>query len=121
MKPLILSIDFDGTIVENNYPDAGEPKNNAKKVINKLFDEGFIIIINSCRAAMHEALIYRFMKENGIKYHYINCNLPSQIEYFGMDCRKISADIYIDDKQLGGIPDDWNLIYTLVHKQIKGE
>ena len=61
------------------------------------------------------------LKENGIKYHYINCNLPSQIEYFGMDCRKISADIYIDDKQLGGIPDDWNLIYDLVHKQIKGE
>jgi hypothetical protein len=119
MIPKIISIDFDGTIVENAYPDIGTLKKGAKEVINRLCDEGFVILINTCRTAMYEAGVYRFMAENDIKYHFINCNLPSQIEYFGMDCRKLSADIYIDDKQLGGIPDDWEVIYELIHKQIK--
>ena len=32
-----------------------------------------------------------------------------------MDCRKISADLYIDDKQLGGLP-DWIEIDRLVRR-----
>lgn len=115
----LLSIDFDGTIVENAYPEIGELRKNAKEVINRLFDEGFVILINTCRAGIYEGEVYKFLRENQIAFNYINCNLPSQIEYFGMDCRKLSADIYIDDKQLGGIPDDWEVIYELIHKQIK--
>jgi len=120
-KPKIIALDFDGTIVENAYPNVGKLKLNAKEVINKLADEGFKIIINTCRAGIHEGLVYTFLEEQGIKYDYINSNLPTQIEFFKQDCRKISADIYIDDKNLGGIPDDWNIIYELIHKQLKDE
>lgn len=111
---MILVIDFDGTIVKSKYPDIGGLRLNAKEVINKLYDEGYIILINTCRSGIYEGNVYTFLKENDIKYHYINSNLPSQIEKYGQDCRKLSGDIYIDDKQLGGIPNDWNLIYKMI-------
>lgn len=121
IKPKIIAVDFDGTLVENAYPNVGELKLNAKTVINKLKKEGFKIIINTCRSGIFEGRVYEFLEEQGIEYDYINSNLPTQIEYFKQDCRKISADIYIDDKNLGGTPDDWNVIYELVHKQIEYE
>lgn len=121
LKPKILAIDFDGTIVENAYPNVGTLKPNAKTVINKLKQEGFKIIINTCRSGIFEGRVYEFLEEQGIEYDYINSNLPTQIEYFKQDCRKISADIYIDDKNLGGVPEDWNVIYELIHKQIEHE
>lgn len=108
-----VAIDFDGTIVEDAYPEIGRLFYNAKEVINKLYDEGHDIIINTCRAGIFEGNVYTFLKDNGIKYSYINSNLPRDIEKFGQDCRKISADIYIDDKNIGGIP-TWLEIYEII-------
>jgi hypothetical protein len=36
------------------------------------------------------------------------------VDYYGSDCRKISGDVYIDDKNLGGIPDDWDEIERMI-------
>lgn len=116
---MIFGIDFDGTIVEANYPSIGVLKPNAKKIINQLFDEGHEIIINTCRAGIFEGDAYKFLAENGIQYTFVNSNLPRLIQEFGQDCRKISADLYIDDKQLGGIPDDWDDIYELIKQHPK--
>lgn len=116
---MIFAIDFDGTIVEANYPSIGELKPNAKKIINQLFDEGHEIIINTCRAGIFEGDAYKFLTDNGIRYTFVNSNLPHLIEEFKQDCRKISADVYIDDKQLGGIPDDWDEIYELIKQHPK--
>ena len=88
---MIIVIDFDGTIVEMGYPNIGELKPNARKVINRLYDEGHEIIINTCRAGTYEGDLYRFLYKEDIKYHYINSNLPRLIEEFGQDCRKISG------------------------------
>ena len=54
-----------------------------------------------------------------INYHYINSNLPESIVYFKQDCRKISADLYIDDKCLMGIPDTWEEIYNITLKKME--
>ena len=121
MGQIRLCIDFDGTIVENAYPLVGKLKPNVVEVITKLYNEGYIILISTCRAGIYEADCYHCLKDNNIPYHYINSNLPQDIEFFKQDCRKISADIYIDDRQLGGIPDDWNKIYELIKSQIKYE
>ena len=114
-----LSIDFDGTIVEVDYPRIGKLKPNVVKIINKLYEEGHSIIINTCRAGIYEGDCYKFLQDNNIPYHYINSNLPEDIEKFGQDCRKISADLYIDDKNLGGIPNDWEDIYRLIKEYEK--
>ena len=116
---MIIAIDFDNTIVKTeNLYDIQYTMPNARAMINRLYDEGHTIIINSCRSGQFEGDLYNHVKKEGIKYHYINCNLPSAIEEFGMDCRKIAADIYIDDRNLGGIPEDWLEIYELIKEHI---
>lgn len=109
-----LSIDFDKTLVYSDYPEILGLKPNALSVLNKLYNEEYRIIINTCRAGVQQVNAEYFLLSNRIPYHKINENLDEDIEFYGMDCRKISADIYIDDKQLGGIPDDWNEIYDLI-------
>ena len=47
--PPILAIDFDGTIVENKFPEIGRLKKDAKWVINKLKEAGCKIVIWTSR------------------------------------------------------------------------
>lgn len=101
---MIIGIDFDGTIVVDKWPEIGELMPGVKEVINKLDHAGHRILINSCRVGKEEGDIETFLQDNFIKYEYINCNLPENIIKYGKDCRKISADVYIDDKNLGGFP-----------------
>lgn len=111
---MIIAIDFDDTIVSNNYPKIGNLKENAKKIINKLYKEGNIIIIWTCRHDKKLQDVITFLKDNEIKYNYINENENELIKKYG-DTRKVNADIYIDDKNLGGIP-NWNTIYKIIKK-----
>ena len=111
--PIVLSIDFDGTIVEVDYPRIGKLIPGAIRYINKLHKEGYMIIINSCRAGKHERQMRSFLNIQGIKYHYINENAEFLIEKYKTDTRKISANIYIDDKSLGGLP-PWKVIYETI-------
>jgi len=114
--PLKLVIDFDGTIVTNKWPEIGEMMPNAKRIINLLASLGHKIIINTCRSGEHAENARSWLIANGIKFHSFNENLPEQIEFYGSDTRKMSGDIYIDDRQLGGIPEDWNEIYYQIDK-----
>ena len=116
---MVISIDFDGTIVENAYPGIGRLKPNAVAVINRLKEEGHQIIINTCRSGIFEGNAYSFLNAVGIEYDYINSNLPDRIEYYKADTRKISADLYIDDKDLFELPEDWEDIYKLIKKYEK--
>jgi uncharacterized HAD superfamily protein len=120
MKKLILSIDFDGTICDLAYPKIGELKKDASIYIRKLYNEGHYIIINTCRSGKFEGHAQEFLDNAMIPYHYINSNLPHVIEMYSADCRKISADIYIDDKCLMGLPETWEEIYNLINKKANG-
>jgi len=114
-----LSIDFDGTICEHSFPEVGALRKDADVYIRKLYEEGHKIIISTCRSGKYEGMAQDFLDDNDIPYHYINSNLPELIEHYGQDCRKISADVYIDDKCLMGLPANWKEIYTLIQiKQI---
>ena len=117
MKIKRIAIDFDDTIVDSKFPEIIGLKNGAKEVINKWYEDGKMIIINSCRSNEHFDSMVAFLNENGIKYHLANENDPVLIDFFGMDCRKMSADIYIDDRNLynyGRI--DWNDISLKVEE-----
>jgi len=114
----VLAIDFDHTICMSNYPEVGPIKEDAKEVINTLYKEGFGIIINTCREGLPLASAINWLKENDIPYHYINCNFPYLITKYKADCRKISADMYIDDKNINGIP-EWKEIYLIIQNKFK--
>lgn len=116
-----IAIDFDGTLtkVETGKPhEVGEIREDAVRVINMWYDQGFIIIIYTLREKEWWPAAEAALKECGLKYHYYNQNPEDRIRAYNNDSRKISADIYIDDRNLGGVPDDWALIDKVVKRQI---
>lgn len=115
----IISIDYDDTIVHADYPNIGTIKPHAREVINNLYNEGHFIIIWTCRSGEHESAAAQYLIEMGVKFHHINENHPENIVQYDSDSRKIFADIYIDDKQLGGLPESWIDIDTQLREQLK--
>lgn len=114
----ILAIDFDGTIVEQNYPEMGALRENAKEVINRLYDEGHTILIWTVRSRTDQAVqkMKNFLDENQIKYHTINENADSILNdpTWSDFSRKIYADLYIDDRGIAGLP-SWDSIYRIIN------
>jgi hypothetical protein len=118
-----ISIDFDGTITKSpEYPGTGEIADGCVEAIKTLYEGGHKLILNTCRTKeqLNDAIM--FLNDHKIlKYFYkINENCPKEIELYGGDCRKISADIYLDDKNIGGFP-GWHkvedYVYLLTRKE----
>lgn len=108
-KKPILAIDFDGTIVENRYPGIGKPMLFAFETLKKLQDEGHILILWTYRSGKSLDEAVEFCKENGIEFYAINKSYPEE-EYSEKISRKINADIFIDDRNIGGFY-GWGDIY----------
>ena len=117
---MIIAIDLDGTAWAEDWPYIGEFKKNFIRVMKRLWDEGHYIIIYSLREVgtreYDEAVDHLEIKN--IRYHLFNENHPDLIEQYG-EARKISADVYIDDRGLRGIPDDWEDIYKALRSHPK--
>ena len=62
---VILSIDFDGTIVKDEYPGIGKALPGAIQAINELYESGYCIIINSCRARDKEDEMIDWLNQIG--------------------------------------------------------
>lgn len=103
---MIIAVDFDGTIVENKYPKIGAPIPGAIETLQKWKERGHTIIINSCRSGVHEAQMEAWLVRNHVAHDFINQNDPERTRLYGSDCRKISADVYIDDRDIGRIIPD---------------
>ena len=106
-KVEVFAVDFDGTIVENKWPLIGSLIPKAKEVINRFVLGGGKVIIWTCREGNKMLEAERFLQNNSIYYHAINENLPERIDLYGSDCRKVGADLYIDDLSVGGA--DWEM------------
>lgn len=116
---MIIAIDFDGTIVEDHFPEIGKMIDGAREVINKLYDEGYTIIIWTCRTRINKARAIEFLALNGIKYHRFNeSSLANLRQYNNIDTRKVYADLYIDDKGLMKPLPPWSEIYEMVHDRV---
>jgi guanylate kinase len=100
---MVISCDFDGTICKQEYPFIGDILPNAKYCINYLYNRGHTIVINTCRALHYAEQAKIWLEAEGIKYDYFNENDSLLIERYGTDTRKISADVYIDDKSLNDV------------------
>jgi hydroxymethylpyrimidine pyrophosphatase-like HAD family hydrolase len=101
--PKILAVDFDGTLVEDKYPDIGTPNEMLFRHCKKLREKGVKVILWTCRngSRLDEAVQYCHLK--GLDFDTINANLPEVIDFYGdgeLDTRKVYADIYLDDKAL---------------------
>jgi hydroxymethylpyrimidine pyrophosphatase-like HAD family hydrolase len=93
---LIIAIDFDGTIVEDAYPEIGNPKIFAFETLKELRDDGHRLILWTYRNGSRLDEAVEFCKKNGIDFYAVNKNYPEEV-YEGKVSRKINADIFIED------------------------
>ncbi|MBQ4433702.1 MAG: DUF2829 domain-containing protein [Victivallales bacterium] len=100
---MIFGIDFDGTIVENAWPEIGTPKQTVVDYIKQLQNIGHKWILITCRHDdyLNEAL--KWLEENNLYPDAVNDNLPEKIAEFNSNPRKVQADVYIDDHNAGGL------------------
>lgn len=112
-KPsLIIAVDFDGTIVEHRYPAIGRTRPLAFQTLKALQANGHRLILWSYRSGKKLEDAVNFCSSHGIEFYAVNKNFPEEV-WNENDSRKILADVYIDDRNLGGIP-PWIEIFKML-------
>lgn len=97
--PYTIAVDFDGTLVTDRWPEIGEPiKETIDYILERQKYGAKLILWTSRTGSLLDAAV-DWCSEHGIIFDAINSNLPEVIATFGgRDSRKITADLYIDDK-----------------------
>lgn len=111
----VLAIDFDGTIVEDKYPKIGEPRTFAFETLRMLQQEGFRLILWTYRSGESLQEAVDFCMENGIEFYAVNKNFPEEV-FDAETPRKLAADVFIDDRNVGGFL-GWGKIYQMLTKK----
>ncbi len=110
-----IAVDFDGTIVEHKYPSIGKEKPFAIETLKQLEKDGHQLILWTVRSGplLQEAVDW--CAKRGVKFFAVNSNQPVGSLFSGRnpDSPKILADVFIDDSNLGGLP-DWGEIYDMI-------
>jgi len=108
-----IAVDFDGTIVTHAYPSIGRPIPFAFDTLKRLQTEGHHnLILWTAREGQLLDDALQFCKERGLEFYAVNTSFPEE-ETLGKRGRKVHADIFIDDHNLGGLP-DWGIIYQMI-------
>lgn len=97
-KIQIIAVDFDGTLCSENYPEIGLPNLPLIYLLKQLRGQGKKLILWTCRCESYLEEAVKWCGEFGLEFDAVNENVPETLALYGMESRKISADVYIDDK-----------------------
>ena len=113
---MVIAVDFDGTIVEHKYPRIGKPLLFAFETMKQLQKQGHQLILWTYRSGreLHKAV--EFCKQNGVEFYAVNTNYPEEKFDEKNISRKIYADLYIDDRNIGGFP-GWSKVWEMINKE----
>lgn len=111
----IIAVDFDGTIVEDAYPKIGKPMPFAFDALRKLSAEGHRIILWTYRYGKELQQAVEFCESNGLHFYAVNKSYPEEEYDRKKMSRKINADIFIDDRNIGGLK-GWGELYQEISK-----
>ena len=106
---LIIAVDFEGTIVDDEYPKVGPAKIFAFDTLLQLQKKGHRLILWTYRYGEKLEDAVKFCKKNGLEFYAVNKSYPEE-KYDGSVSRKINADVFIDDRNVGGLL-SWGEIY----------
>lgn len=113
---MIIAVDFDGTIVEHRYPAIGKERPFATMTLRRLIEEGHRLILWSVREGQYLDDAVEWCRERGVTFYAVNRDFEEEDGTNSDYSRKIKADLFIDDRNVGGLP-DWGTIYTLIHRR----
>lgn len=115
---MTIAVDFDGTICKHHYPQIGPEIPFAIDTLKKLQEDGHKLILWSVRegALLDEAIDW--CKQRGLTFYAVNRDYPEEEEMKNNHfSRKLKVDMFIDDRNLGGLP-DWGIIYQMVKSHL---
>lgn len=105
----IIAFDFDGVLFEDLWPAIGNAIKKNIKIARDLEKAGHTIILWTCRSGMQLDNAVSMCEVYGLIFHKINENADESIKKYGSDSRKITADIYVDDRAL--LPEQLKMLF----------
>ena len=111
----VIAVDFDGTIVEHAYPKIGNEMLFAFATLKALQMKGHKLILWTFRDGQTLTEAVEYCKKNGVEFYAVNKNYPEEQFDLSMS-RKINADIFIDDRNIGGFH-GWDKIWQMLHPE----
>ncbi len=99
---MIIAVDFDGTIVEHKYPAIGKEIIFAFETLKAMQREGHLLILWTYRAGKELEEAVEYCRKKGIEFYAVNKSYPEEKFDIENTSRKINADIFIDDRNIGG-------------------
>lgn len=113
LRDIKIAVDFDGTIVDHEYPAIGKEKLFAFRTLKELEKRGARLILWTIRTGKELDEAVEFCRNNGIEFYAVNRNYPEEI-FTDEVSRKINADLFIDDKNVGGFY-GWSEIWQVLN------
>lgn len=111
---MTIAVDFDGTIVTHKYPEIGEEIPFAIDTLKMLQKDHHRLILWSVREGKLLEDAIQYCRERGIEFYAANKDYPEEtIENNEHYSRKLKVDMFIDDRNIGGLP-DWGTIYRMI-------
>lgn len=111
---MTIAIDFDGTIVEHRYPAIGPERPFAIDTLKMLINDRHRLILWSVREGKLLDEAVEWCRERGVEFWAVNRDYPEETlqnnQHFS---RKLKVDMFIDDRNIGGLP-DWGTIYIMI-------
>jgi len=116
---MIIAVDFDGTIVEHKYPAIGAERPFATATLRQLIKDGHQLVLWTVREGERLKEAVEWCEARGIHFYAVNADPSEELaeQQKGHSfSRKIKAHVFIDDRNLGGLP-DWGIIYQLISEK----
>lgn len=115
---MTIAVDFDGTIVEHRYPEIGKEVPFATATLKKLIADGHKLILWSVREGQLLDDAITWCRQRGVTFYAANKDFEEDTPELNKSySRKLKAHYFIDDRNIGGLP-DWGIIYELITRRI---
>lgn len=114
---MTIAVDFDGTIVEHRYPEIGKEIPFATQTLKMLMNDRHKLILWSVREGKLLEEAVEWCRKRGVEFYAVNKDYPEEDLTKSLNfSRKIKADVWIDDRNIGGLP-DWGTIYQIISER----
>ena len=111
---MTIAVDFDGTIVEHRYPEIGKELPFATQTLRMLIADRHKLILWSVREGKLLEDAVEWCRQRGVEFYAVNKDFPEEdLTKNQSFSRKLKADVWIDDRNVGGLP-DWGTIYQMI-------
>ena len=78
---MIIAVDFDGTIVQDRYPEIGSEQPFATQTLRMLLEEGHQLILWTVRQGETLEAAVEWCRQRGVEFYAVNKDFPEENEH----------------------------------------